>query len=105
MAHRTAFGVGITLIAAMFPPRLAAQPEEREAVPRRARRCAHRRTQRSMHLAVVLEAVLPDANDDVLAAVTPHQHRAGNRQPRILGGLDARSLTVYLRRAEKCQLS
>src|SRR5438067_10314552 len=89
MAHRTGFGAGITLIAAMFPPRLGTQAEEREPVPGRARRRSHRRAQRSMYLAVVLEAVLPDADDDVLAAVTPHQHRAGNRQPRVLGGLDA----------------
>src|ERR1700730_7359080 len=90
MAHRTGFGAGITLVAAMFPPRLAAQPEERESVPRCSRRGAYRRTQRSMDLAAVLEAVFTDPNDNVLAAVTPHQHRARNGQARILGWLCSR---------------
>src|SRR5260370_23452656 len=90
MAHRTGFGTGITLTVAMFPPRLGAQPEERESIPGSSRRGAHRRTQRSMDLAVVFEAVLTDADDDGLAAITPHQHRAGNGQSRSLGWVDAR---------------
>src|ERR1700680_901633 len=89
MAHRTGFGTGMTLAAAMFPPRLRAQAEEREPVPGGSRRGTHRRTQRSMDLATVLEAVLADANDNVLAAVTSHQHRAGSGQPRVLCWLDA----------------
>src|SRR5579872_2658728 len=90
MAHRTGFGTGITLAAAIFPPRLGAQPEERESVPGCSGRGAHRCTQRSMDLATVLEAVLADAKDNVLAPVTPHQHRAGKGQPRILSRLDTR---------------
>src|SRR6266566_4448116 len=90
MAHRTVFGAGITLIAAMFPPRLAAQPKERESVPRCARRRPHGRTQRSVDFSVVLEAVLADPHDNVLSSVAPHQHRAGSRQPRVRCRLGSR---------------
>src|SRR5208337_2461005 len=74
----------------MFPPRLAAKPEEREPVPWRAGSLAHGRTQGTVDLAVVLEAFLPNANDDILTPVASHQFGAGHGEPRVLGRRDAR---------------
>ena len=43
-----------------------------------------------MDLATALEAVLPNANDDILTPVASHQFGAGHREPRVLGRRDAR---------------
>src|SRR4051794_4610047 len=89
MAQRIGFGANTALAVAMFPPWLAAETKECEAVPRRACRGAHRGTQGAVDLAIVLEAVLSDSHNDVLAPVTADQHRAGNGKPRVLGRRDA----------------
>src|ERR1035437_10519180 len=74
----------------MLPPRLAAQPEKREPVPRCAGRLAHGGTQGTVDLALVLEAFLPNANDDIFTPVASHQFGAGHREPRVLGRRHAR---------------
>src|ERR1035441_2295175 len=85
MAQRTGFGASATLsVAAMFPPWLFAEPEEREPVPRRAGGCTDGGTQGTVNLTVVFEPVFADAHDHVLAAIPPDQEGTGNRQPRIL---------------------
>src|ERR1039458_9911106 len=89
----------------MFPPRLAAKPEEREPVPRRAGCLAHGRTQGTVDLATALEAVLPNANDDILTPVAAHQFGTGHREPRVLGRRDARlkrAALVQIRFQELC---
>jgi DNA-binding transcriptional LysR family regulator len=53
--------------------RLAAKPEEREPIPWRAGSLAHGGTQGTVDLAVVLEAFLPNANDDIYSPVASHQ--------------------------------
>ena len=78
------------LVAAMFPPRVAAKPEEREPVPWGAGSLAHGGTHGTVDLAVVLQAFLPNANDDIFTPIASHQFGAGHRESRVLGRRDAR---------------
>src|SRR6185437_7809590 len=73
----------------MLPPRLAAQSEKREPVPRRASSFPHGGTQGAVEVTVILEALLPNTHDDVLASVAPHQIASGHREPRVLGRRNA----------------
>ena len=58
--------------------RLAAQAEKREAVPRRSGSLPNGGTQGTVDLATVLEAVLPNAHEDIFSPVASHQFGAGH---------------------------